>query len=80
LAELQPLAEIQEFTIAQNPRDIAEQVLLKEPKIVGFGVYIWNTQLTQQVISILKRVRPDLLIVLGGGLVGFGFRGRLLDC
>ena len=71
MAELQPLAEIQEFTIAQNPRDIAEQVLLKNPKIVGFGVYIWNTQLTLQVISILQRVRPDLVIVLGGPEVSY---------
>ncbi len=66
LAELQSQAKILEFTIAQNPRDIAEAILLERPKIVGFGVYIWNTQLTEQVIAILKKVQPGLILILGG--------------
>jgi hypothetical protein len=71
LGELQPLAQIQEFTIAQSPRDIAEKILLEKPKILGLGVYIWNTQLTHQVITILKKVEPDLVIVLGGPEVSY---------
>ena len=71
MGELQPLAQIQEFTIAQSPRDIAEKILLEKPKILGLGVYIWNTQLTHQVITILKKVEPDLVIVLGGPEVSY---------
>lgn len=66
LKELQPSARIREFTINENPRDIAEAILSHGPKIVGFGVYIWNTAATEQVISILKRVAPEVRIVLGG--------------
>lgn len=66
LEELQPLAQIVEFTISQNPKDIAEKILALEPKILGLGVYIWNTDLTYQLISILKKVNPELIIVLGG--------------
>ncbi len=71
LRELQPLAKIVEFTISQNPRDIAEKILSENPTVVGFGIYIWNTETTQQVVSILKKVRPDLTVVLGGPEVSY---------
>ena len=56
---LRPRAEILEFTLTQNPRDIAEQILARKPKIVGIGVYIWNTQLAAQLVSLLKRTSPQ---------------------
>jgi radical SAM superfamily enzyme YgiQ (UPF0313 family) len=55
-----------EFTIAQNPRDIVEAILAARPKIVGFGVYIWNARQTLEVVSMLKRVQPEIKIILGG--------------
>lgn len=66
LGELKSQAKILEFTVNQGPRDIVETILSHNPKIVGFGVYIWNTRPIYEVISILKRVKPDILIVLGG--------------
>jgi radical SAM superfamily enzyme YgiQ (UPF0313 family) len=71
LKDLQNDAHIIEFTISQNPRDIAESILKSDPKIVGFGVYIWNTKQTLEVVSILKRVKPELRIVLGGPEVSY---------
>ena len=66
LGELQADAAIREFIITQRPLDIAEALLAEQPRIVGFGVYIWNVVETTQVVALLKRVRPDLVIVLGG--------------
>jgi radical SAM superfamily enzyme YgiQ (UPF0313 family) len=66
LGELQSRTKIQEFTLNQNAKDIAEHILSESPKIVGFGVYIWNTHHTYEVVSILKKVSPQTLIVLGG--------------
>ncbi|MFO1423912.1 MAG: DUF4080 domain-containing protein [Candidatus Competibacteraceae bacterium] len=66
LGESQADAAIREFIITQRPLDIAETLLAEQPRIVGFGVYIWNVAETTQVVALLKRVRPDLLIVLGG--------------
>ena len=71
LGELRPSARILEFTISQEPRDIAETILAADPKIVGLSVYIWNTVRTREVISILKRVRPDLVVILGGPEVSY---------
>ena len=38
----------------------------KNPKIIGFGVYIWNTQETLRLLEILKSVAPEIKIILGG--------------
>jgi radical SAM superfamily enzyme YgiQ (UPF0313 family) len=76
LEELRPRSRIAEFTISESPKDIAEKILALEPRLVGFGVYIWNTEQTERVISILKRVRPGLIIVLGGPEVSHEAEGQ----
>ena len=71
LGELQADAAIREFIITQRPLDIAEALLAEQPRIVGFGVYVWNVLETTQVVALLKRVRPGLIIVLGGPEVSY---------
>ena len=74
LANLGPLrssACLAEFDINQRPLDIAEALLAREPKILGFGVYIWNVTQTTEVIATLKQVRPDLTIIIGGPEVSY---------
>jgi radical SAM superfamily enzyme YgiQ (UPF0313 family) len=66
LGELRPRSEILEFTIQERPLDVAEQILAREPRIVGLGVYIWNVAPTTELVALLKRLRPDLVVVLGG--------------
>lgn len=66
LGELQPLAVLREFTIADRPADIAEQLLADGPRIIGLGVYVWNVAPTQAVVDIIKRVAPQTVLVLGG--------------
>src|SRR5262245_22355877 len=71
LGELQSRACIAEFDINQRPVDIAEVLLAREPKIIGFGVYIWNVATTTEVIAAIKCVRPDVTIILGGPEVSY---------
>ncbi len=74
LANLGPLrsaAAIVEFDINQRPLDIAEVLLARNPKILGLGVYIWNVAPTTEVVAAIKRLRPDILIVLGGPEVSY---------
>jgi radical SAM superfamily enzyme YgiQ (UPF0313 family) len=66
LGELQPRAVIAEFDINQRPLDIAEKILAQNPRIIGLGVYIWNVTETTEVIATMKRVRPEIKIILGG--------------
>ncbi len=71
LGDLQPRAVIAEFDINLRPLDIAEALLAREPKILGFGVYIWNVAPTTEVIAAIKRIRPGVKIILGGPEVSY---------
>ncbi|MBX9769361.1 MAG: B12-binding domain-containing radical SAM protein [Bdellovibrionales bacterium] len=72
-ADLQSRALIKEWTIQSNPRDVAEQILKLKIRIVGFGVYIWNTTETLQIVRLLKKVDPTIVVVLGGPEVSHEF-------
>ena len=71
LGELRPRACLAEFDINQRPLDIAEILLARNPKIIGFGIYIWNVEPAAEVIAAIKRVRPDIKIILGGPEVSY---------
>jgi radical SAM superfamily enzyme YgiQ (UPF0313 family) len=55
-----------EFTLAQKPVHIAEQLLALQPQVIGLGVYIWNAVPTLQLVRLLKALAPSIKIVLGG--------------
>ncbi|HPF58104.1 MAG TPA: cobalamin-dependent protein, partial [Candidatus Competibacteraceae bacterium] len=78
LGELQADAALREFIITQRPLDIAEALLTEQPRIIGFGVYIWNVVETTQVIALLKQVRPEIQIVLGGPEVSYEWEQQLI--
>ena len=74
LANVGPLrtaACIVEFDINQRPVDIAEALLARNPKIIGLGIYIWNVAPATEVVATLKRVRPDITVILGGPEVSY---------
>ncbi len=71
LDDLQPQTALLEFEISQRPLDIVESILQHNPRVVGFGVYIWNTAPTAQVVLALKRLRPELTVILGGPEVSY---------
>ncbi|MBF0461312.1 MAG: DUF4080 domain-containing protein [Magnetococcales bacterium] len=71
LAELRPRALLMEFECSDVPEELAETLLQQAPRIVGIGVYLWNVEACTQLVRLLKRIRPDLVIVLGGPEVSF---------
>ena len=70
-AGLRAQTQLREFVIQQRPLQIVENLLALEPKVIGFGVYIWNVVETTQVVRLLKTLRPEIRIVLGGPEVSF---------
>jgi len=66
LGDLREQAVIAEFDINQRPLEIVERLLAHDPRIIGLGIYIWNVTLTTEVVALLKRLRPDVKIVIGG--------------
>ena len=76
LGDLRPRAALLEFDINQRPIEIAEALLAENPRILGLGVYIWNITPTTELVSTLKRLRPDLIIILGGPEVSYETAGQ----
>jgi radical SAM superfamily enzyme YgiQ (UPF0313 family) len=62
---------IVEFDNSLSPQAAAEKLLANEPEIVLFSVYIWNLTVTYETAVILRTVRPDLKIVIGGPEVSY---------
>ncbi len=73
---LQLRTVIREFTIKQSPMAIVEDLLRHSPRVVGFGVYIWNRHQTLQVLEILRKVAPKIWIILGGPEVSHQTEGQ----
>src|SRR2546426_260741 len=63
--------EIAEFTIKDPAMNIVTDLYLRQPDVVGFSCYIWNIEETITVIDMLKKVKPDVKIVLGGPEVSY---------
>lgn len=66
LGELREQCRIAEFTINERAADIVEQLLAGEPRLIGLGIYIWNAGLSTEVVKLIKRIRPETVVVLGG--------------
>ncbi|MFY9253125.1 MAG: DUF4080 domain-containing protein [Fuerstiella sp.] len=76
MGELQGSTVMLEFGIGDRSVDMIAEILSHNPRIVGVGVYIWNVEPATQLVADLKRVRPDIVIVLGGPEVSYEIDGQ----
>lgn len=65
-AEPEYTCELAEYTIKDPTLNIVSDLYSRKPDVVGFSCYIWNIQETIHVISLLKKVLPNVKVVLGG--------------
>lgn len=63
--------EVLEFSINQDILEILEQIALKQPDILAFSVYIWNTNEIISIIPEIKKILSDSKIILGGPEVSY---------
>lgn len=71
MGELKAETKIAEFVLGTRPADLVEALLAERPRIVGLGVYIWNAEETAKAVAMLKRVAPEVTVVLGGPEVSY---------
>ncbi len=57
---------LMEFVIGTPAEDMAERLLALAPRVIGFGVYIWNVTETTRLVALLRRIAPQVRVVLGG--------------
>lgn len=63
--------EVIEFTINNQLLDILGQIYEKKPDVLGFACYIWNIEMTKQLIRLVHEVLPNCRIVCGGPEVSY---------
>ncbi|MDH5751278.1 MAG: B12-binding domain-containing radical SAM protein [Deltaproteobacteria bacterium] len=61
-----------EYTTRTPLWKIADDLLRRSPRLLGFSIYIWNREPTLALVELLKKQRPELLVVAGGPEVSFG--------
>ncbi|MFP6764364.1 MAG: DUF4080 domain-containing protein, partial [Planctomycetaceae bacterium] len=68
---LQDQTTMLEFGTGERTLDVLSAILQHEPQIVGIGVYIWNVEQVTKLVADLKRVRPQITVILGGPEVSY---------
>jgi len=63
--------EIAEYSIKEPPIDILSDLYQKSADVIGFSCYIWNIEETVSLIRMLKKVQPDVKIIVGGPEVSY---------
>ena len=83
MGELRGNTLLREFTVSRPTRDVADELLqsLGTPhadvvQVIGLGVYIWNVTQTCALVRLLKQLRPEVKIVLGGPEVSHELEGQ----
>ncbi|WP_010500125.1 B12-binding domain-containing radical SAM protein [Paenibacillus elgii] len=66
-----PGIQIAEYTIKDPVMNIVSDIYQRKPEVVGFSCYIWNIEETIVVVSMLKKIMPELIVVLGGPEVSY---------
>ena len=72
--------DIVEYTINMPVLHILNDITERTIDVLGFACYIWNIEMTLHVVDLVKAVRPDIKIVLGGPEVSFTADELLTQC
>ena len=63
--------QLLEETINSNILDVLEQLMSAQADVYGFSVHIWNKPFVMRLISMLRKLRPEAVIIVGGPEVAF---------
>ncbi len=69
--DLQSRTALFEFDLQVQPRIAVEKILALAPRMVCIGCYIWNIDLATQVAALLKAIRPEIILILGGPEISY---------
>ncbi|WP_201715206.1 B12-binding domain-containing radical SAM protein [Rossellomorea arthrocnemi] len=65
-AEPEHEIELSEYTIKDPTLNIVSDLFSKKPDVIGFSCYIWNIEETIKVIKVLRKIMPEVTIIIGG--------------
>ena len=59
--------ELAEFTINDRFQDVLAGIMSRRADIIGFSVYIWNTDMVRRLIRDIRLIRKDQVRIWAGG-------------
>lgn len=62
---------LKEFTIHDPVETLVGGIFACAPDVIGVSCYIWNIEETARILPVLRKVLPDVMIVLGGPEVSY---------
>jgi len=62
---------ILELTINEPHGELLRRIVSQNADLIGFSCYIWNIDQTLRLVSDIKKIAPDTIIILGGPEVSF---------
>ena len=71
MGDLKQQSALLEFDLQVQPRIAVEKILNRNPKILIIGCYIWNIDLVTKTAALLKAIRPDIQLILGGPEISY---------
>jgi anaerobic magnesium-protoporphyrin IX monomethyl ester cyclase len=63
---------IREYTVNEPREQLLRLIMSEQADLVAFSCYIWNIETTLRIVSDIKKINPEIRIVLGGPEVSFG--------
>lgn len=70
---------IKEFTINDTPDFILGGIFSENPDVIAFSVYIWNAEFISKLCRTIKKISPEIKIILGGPEVSYIEKHPLFD-
>lgn len=69
-----------EFTINNYIGEMLKGFYEEKPDVLGFSCYLWNIEIVEKLTFLLKKLLPDLIIILGGPEVTYNPSEVLSRC
>ena len=63
--------KIREWTINNHIEKIIKDIYNEKPEILAFSVYIWNSEYVFKIIKEIKKILPEIKLILGGPEVSY---------
>lgn len=62
---------VKEYTINHGLPQILSDIYSQKPDVIGLACYIWNIRMVLELCSLLKKVMPNVTLILGGPEVSY---------
>ncbi|WP_371381422.1 B12-binding domain-containing radical SAM protein [Sporomusa aerivorans] len=62
---------VREYTVNNGLLEILSDIYTYQANVIGLACYIWNIEASLQLAALIKKVRPEVIVVLGGPEVSY---------